>query len=90
MIAFVVAEGIEVKVIQDGKEWSGNNFKPRVTKKEHVFFAEDLIVDPLGLCVMACKPGCVTVGSGWASKGWYGFQRDGYAMMVPGHLVVVR
>ena len=80
MIALEVKKGTKGKVIQDGKEWRGENFKEHTTTKDLLFFAEDIIVDPFG---KLGPVGGVTVGGAWARAQWYGFRRDGWILLIP-------
>lgn len=90
MRAFLVAAQTPVYTIKDGKEWSGKNVHQHITQEENIFFLEEICVDPTGIGkTMACVPGAVTVGSHWAEMGYYGFRRDGWAILVPAHLVTV-
>ena len=81
MIALEVKEGTEGKVIREGKEWHGSNFKAHTTTKDLMFFAEDIVIDPLGH--IGPSPNGVTVGGTWAKAGWYGFYREGWYLLVP-------
>ena len=80
MIALEVKAGTQGKVIKDGREWRGENFKDHTVTKDLLFFAEDIAIDPLGN--LSPVDG-VTVGGAWAKAGWYGFRRDGWVLMVP-------
>ena len=81
MIALEVKAGTKGKVIKDGREWHGDNFKDHTATKDLLFFAEDIVIDPIGK--LGPAPNGVTVGGAWAKAGWYGFKRDGWVLMVP-------
>ena len=80
MTALEVKAGTQGKVIKDGREWRGENFKDHAVTKDLLFFAEDIAIDPLG---NLSPVGGVTIGGAWAKAGWYGFRRDGWVLMVP-------
>ena len=82
MIALEVKKGTDGLVIKDGKEWVAPNFTNHTTTKDLLFFAEDIRIDPLGK--VGCGPqDCVTIGGVYAAGGWYGFERDGWILLVP-------
>lgn len=78
---FGIRQGAEVLVIKDGKEWYGHNFQKHITQKFNVFDTHELTIDPSGIGKFACTPGPVTVGSAYASAGYFGFNRDGFTML---------
>ena len=89
MIAFIIPEKTEVKVIAKNTEWYSYNFKPFTTTKENMFFLEDVRIDPLGN--VACGPqDRSTVGGSWAKAGYYGFEskETGHVLMVHASAVI--
>lgn len=87
--------------------YSGGGFmalKPYTTRKDTMFFDEDMIIDPLGIRRDCSTPGDKhTVGGAYAAGGWYGFAmadphqypkgKPGarwYAVLVPASKVEVR
>lgn len=80
---FEIKAGTEVKVIRDGKEWYSDNFRIHVTKEDNLFDKEEMIIDPTGIASWCPPINGVTVGSAYAKAGWYGFRRDGWALLVP-------
>jgi len=81
MISFLVKPQTPALSIEDGKEWYSQNFKRGKTKKEHLFFAEDVRIDPLG--IIGCGPQYKsTIGGDFARKGYYAFERDGNILIV--------
>ena len=81
---FGVREGAEIKISQDGKNPIGFiAWKNHVTTKFNVFDKCELAIDPTGIGRLACVPGDrVTIGGALAKKGWYGFRRDGFLLLV--------
>jgi hypothetical protein len=73
IVMFLVKAGSPILAIQHGKEWFPQNFKSHITKHDNVFDKEDLIVDPTGIAKHANIPGGVTIGSGYAEAGYFGF-----------------
>ena len=87
MIALVVKKCTEVKTIQDGLEWMGENIKSEVLAEDKMFFAEDIRIDPLGN--VGCGPkDSYVVGGTWAKAGWYGFQDGHRVLLVPFNKVI--
>ena len=81
MLALNVAKGTKGLVIKDGKEWVAPNFITHTTTRDLMFFVEDIRIDPLGH--VGCGPQDVaTIGGAYAKGGWYGFERDGYILLV--------
>ena len=88
MRGFVVKKGTPALTVKDGVEWEANNIKRIETSKEHCFFREDIVVDPIGK--IACHSGYAkTVGGNFAKRGYYGFRRDGWTLLVPLSVVEV-
>lgn len=87
MRAFEVPALTPVLVIRDGKEWRAPNIVNYVTRKSQTFFIEEMIVDPLGH--VGCGPNDVTIGGAYAAAGYYGFRRNGFALLVGLDLVTV-
>lgn len=80
-VALSIPKGTKALVIKDGKEWRGDNFHDYVTTKNLMFFREEIAVDPVG-SLGACRHHAVTIGGDIARKGYYGFRRDGYVLLV--------
>lgn len=87
MRGFIVKAGEQVKVIKNGKEWYTENFIDHVTKNETCFFLEEIRVDPLGN--VAHGPDDHTIGGLFAQKGYYGFERDGWILLIAHSRVTV-
>ena len=87
MRAFEVKKGTVVQVIKEGREWATPNFIERECKKDNLFFLEDIRIDPIGK--LGPMPGGVTIGGHYAHLGYYGFERDGYIMLVHSAKVIV-
>ncbi|MHC4088682.1 MAG: hypothetical protein ACYSVY_00110 [Planctomycetota bacterium] len=84
MLALIVKQGTTVQCIKKGKEWYTENFIKHETTKDVMFFREDIRVDPVGkLSTAATRYHKATIGGAYASGGWYGFERDGWYMLVP-------
>jgi len=82
---FIVKEGVRAKAIKEGDEWYGRNFVDLTTRQVNVFEKCELVVDPTGVSKVASVPQHrKTVGGDWAKKGWYGFCKDGWILLVPG------
>lgn len=83
MRAFMVNEGIPVYAVNFSQP-----LKPvldkKVTKKKELYFIEDVQVDPIGS--VGIGPNDNSIGSSWASEGFYGFQlpnnNQGYDLML--------
>ena len=86
MIALNVKQGTKGKVIKTGVEWRGDNFVEHTTTRDLMFFAEDIRIDPTGN--IGPHPQGVTIGGAYARAGYYGFERDGYILLVAAHDVV--
>jgi hypothetical protein len=81
MKAYVVPAKIEARIVQNGKEWGYGNIKTYTTTKKNMFFEEDIRVDPIGK--IACHKGYAkTIGGSFAASGYYGFERDGWVLLV--------
>lgn len=83
---FLVPEGTLVQAVRSGLDWSPRNMREHVTRKDNVFDKEEVIVDPVG------KLGCnrsyaQTIGGRYAQSGWYGFESEGWVMLVPANQV---
>jgi len=86
---FIVKEGTKVKCIKDRKEWYPENFVDHVTKQINVFGKEQLRIDPTGIGHDACGPQHkLVIGGAYAEAGYYGFEENGWVMLVPGSQVV--
>lgn len=80
---FIVEKGTECKVIKDGKEWYASNFIDHKTKEDQVFDKGEMIVDPTGIAKSwCCTPRDQVIGGDYAKAGYYGFRRDGWAILV--------
>ncbi len=86
MLALIVPAGTETRVIRSGKPWSSNNIKVHVTATENLFFREDIVVDPVGN-LGTNRSHSHTIGGTYAEAGWYGFERDGWILLVPANKV---
>ena len=89
MRAFIVPQGTEARYIKEGpgQEWHiAENWTKRPTCCEHVFFTEELALDPVGQ--LGCRRG-YTIGGDYERKGYYGFTRDGWVMVVHASYVTV-
>lgn len=80
MRGFVVPKGTEVKVKKTRSEYSSGNISFHTTKKENCFFVEEMAIDPAG--IVGCGPDNVTIGGYYAQCGYYGFDRDGWTLLV--------
>lgn len=80
---FVVKAGAEAIAIRDGREWYPENMTEIKTKTTHVFWKEEMILDPTGIAKWACVPANDrTIGGAYAKAGYFGFRRDGWALLV--------
>jgi len=81
MIAFLVKQGAKVRVVEEGVKMFPRNTKEIITKKENLFFLEDVVFEP-----RKAKPGHQAY---WARLGYTGFKRDGWILMArPGQITV--
>lgn len=80
MVALQVKKGTVGQIIKDGEEWASYNFREHAATKDLLFFAEDIVCDPLG---HRGPVGGATIGGAWARAGYYGFLRDGWVFLVP-------
>ena len=80
---FGVKKNTKGLVIKKGKEWHTKNFINHSTKEDNWFHKGELIIDPTGISKYACVPNCVSVGSSYAGAGYYGFEREGWYLLVP-------
>lgn len=92
MRAFIVAEGTEVRALRTGAA-GAVTAEEQVTKREAMFFLEDITVDPMGHVGISHLGN--TIGAAYAEAGWYGFRlprnAHGYeTMLVPADKVDVR
>ena len=79
---FFIKKETPVLVIKEGRDWLPQNFKPHATQFDNVFGKEEMIIDPTGIAKHCTGPKGVTVGSGYADQGCYGFKRDGWFLVV--------
>ena len=79
MKLFKIKRDTPVRAVKSRTEWYPANMVDTVTKKDNLFELEDMIVDPL-------KAGQypLTIGDSYAKAGWYGFEKDGWVMLVSG------
>ncbi len=89
MKIFEIKKGTQVEVIKEGLEWWRDNFKKHVTGADHGFLLEEMIIDPVG------NIGCTkrhknVIGGLYAERGYYGFRRDGFCLVVPASKVTVK
>ena len=94
MLSLTVKSGIKCQVVDSNKGFKPEDF---VTKKETMFFREDIVIDPVGK--MGCHRGYkATVGGQYAQAGYYGFQpidwkknkRSKWILLVPANKVMCR
>ncbi len=81
MIAFIIPAGTKALVIKVGQEWYGQNFRSHTTRRENMFFREDVVVDPIGT-IGSHRGHAKTVGGSFASRGYYGFRDDNSSMIL--------
>ena len=78
---FFIPAGTDVRVVKNGKDWSPNNVKMCKTKHDNVFDKEQVVVDPVGKLGTNRENGN-TIGGAYAKAGWYGFESDGWTLLV--------
>jgi hypothetical protein len=77
---FKVKQGTQVTVIKEGKEWMSPNFLTHVTQKDNLFTKEEVELDPVGKLGVSNSN---TIGYEIQSKGYYGFKKGGWYLIVP-------
>lgn len=82
MRLFVIKKGTKIGAIKVGVDFKPENFSYVETKKENVFGAEDIIMDPMGAATHS------TMGF-FVEPGRYAFKKDGWIMVVKQEYVEV-
>jgi hypothetical protein len=72
MIAFVIQPGTQARAIRADRDWHPSNVKHFTTKHRQMFFAEDVVVDPVGH-LGTNRSHTNAIGGDYARAGWYGF-----------------
>lgn len=83
---FLIPQGTRIQAVRSGLDWSPRNMRSHVTRKDNVFDKEEVIVDPVGKLGANRQHAC-TIGGSYARNGWYGFESDGWIMLVPANQV---
>jgi hypothetical protein len=80
MRAFEIKEGTEVLVHDNESGWDPHYLTEKhTTKRDLIFFEEDVEIDPLGK--MGIGPFGVTVGAMYAENGCYGFKYKNFTII---------
>lgn len=82
MRAFIIAKNTPAYVVKQYGNW--NTEMRRIhTKEEHMFFVEEMRIDPTGIAKHCSVPAdAKTIGGQFARDGFYGFLRDGWYLIV--------
>ena len=77
---FLVKAGTTAKLKPSHDAYYTGVLKTITTKKDLIFEKHEMILDPVGKCG-CCQNKCV-VGGVWERAGWYGFERDGWDLLI--------
>ena len=83
---FMIPAGTKVRAIKSGLDWSPRNMRDHITRKNNVFDKEEVIVDPVGK-LGTNRRHIHTIGGSYARSGWYGFESEGWVLLVPANNV---
>lgn len=81
MRMFIIPKGTACLVHKDDPGALNYKTEPHTTKEENSFFREDIVIDPVG--ELGAHRGLPkTIGGDFAKRGYYGFKRDSWTLIV--------